>query len=89
MPSSITNYAGNTIATFFKGDSEWNSVVKTFEKAIAEFNQALSHFGTGVGFKTLHEIQSSFHTRFPANMLVLQDSLAKTHGNKHSTCPNS
>jgi hypothetical protein len=45
------------LSTFFIGDKDWQSVASGLEKAVKDFNDALSHFGFGAVFKTLEEVR--------------------------------
>jgi hypothetical protein len=48
---------GNVATSFFKGNTECDDSRSRLEKAVQEFNSALSNFGHSIGFKTFASVQ--------------------------------
>jgi tetratricopeptide (TPR) repeat protein len=47
------------VSTLTAGDEDYTEINQALEKAVANFNSALSHYGHGVGFKTFEYVEGN------------------------------
>src|SRR5271154_1556983 len=59
----LSNGTGRMVSTLTTGDEDYTEVNQALEKAVANFNSALSHYGHGVGFKTFEYVEGNAFSR--------------------------